>query len=441
MASSVNRRTFLKRTATLGSMALTGRFLTRPASAQSPPRHNANEEIRVAVVGFNGQGRAHIRAHARAANVRVVALCDTDERIYDKGLKTAAEHDPNAPAPRTEFDVRRVIDAKDIDCLSIAVPNHWHSLASIWACQAGKDVYVEKPCSHNIFEGRKLVEAAAKYKRVVQHGTQNRAQPTVIEAMNLLREGVIGDVYMARALCYKRRDSIGMEPDGPVPEGVHYDLWLGPAPQRPFNPNRFHYNWHWQWDYGNGDIGNQGVHQMDIAQWGLDKDDTLPVKAGSMGGRYTYADQGVTPNTQVATLQYADGTMLVFEVRGRATNDEWGVGVGNLFYGSKGYMAIRGRSFETVVDGQPGPSGKDDRDNTIFTNFHDVVRSRKVEDLRAPVCNGHNSAALCHLANIAYRLGRTVQFDPNAEQFVSDAQADAMLTRDYRAPFVVPAQV
>ena len=442
MASSVNRRTFLKRTATLGTMALTGGLLTRSASAASAaPRRGANEEIRVAVVGIRGQGRAHIRAHARAENVRVAALCDIDERLYANGIQNAAEHDPNAPAPRTVYDVRRLLDADDIDCLSIVSPNHWHALSAIWACQAGKDVFVEKPCSHNIFEGRKLVEAAAKYNRVVQHGTQNRSQPTVMEAMKLLQEGVIGEVYMARALCFKRRDSIGIEQDGQVPEGVHYDLWLGPAPQRPFNPNRFHYDWHWHWDYGNGDIGNQGVHQMDIAQWGLGKDFVLPVKTSSMGGRFTYEDQGITPNTQIATFQYDDGKMLVFEVRGRATHDEWGVGVGNLFYGSKGYMAIRGRSYETVVDGEPGPSSTGNQPHTIFTNFHDVVRSRKVEDLESPILEGHNSSALCHLANLAYRLDRTLRFDPTAERFVNDNEANTMLTRDYRAPYVVPAQV
>jgi len=445
MNASVDRRTFLKRTAVAGTWAVTGGLLagkSRHALGALPPaRRGPNEEIRVAVVGFHGRGMAHIRAHAKAPNVRVVTLCDVDERLFGKGLKMAADSDPEAPQPKTEFDVRRVIDDKDIDCLSIATPNHWHSLAAIWACQAGKDVYVEKPCSHNVFEGRQLVEAAIKYKRVVQHGTQNRARPMFIQAMQLLREGVIGELYMARALCYKRRDSIGTLPDAPVPEGVHYDLWLGPALVRPFNPNRFHYNWHWNWDYGNGDIGNQGVHQMDMALWGLGKDRTLPVKVSSMGGRYTYVDQGQTPNTQIATFQYKDGTMLVFEVRGRATNDEWGVRIGNLYYGSKGYMAVRANSFETVVDGKPGPSGKDDGINEIFTNFHEVVRSRKMEDLKAPIIVGHHAAAHCHLANISYRLGRSLRFDPARERFGGDDQADAMLTRAYRKPFVVPEQV
>jgi predicted dehydrogenase len=286
------------------------------------------------------------------------------------------------------------------------------------------------------------VEAAAKYNRVAQVGTQNRANPIFHEAFKLLKEGVIGDLYMSRALCYKRRDSIGEKPDEPqAPKGVHYDLWLGPAPVRPFNENRFHYNWHWNWDYGNGDIGNQGVHQMDVALWLFGKDGMLPAKVSSMGGRYTYKDQGETPNTQVATMQFDDGKMMVFEVRGRFTNNENDIGVGNLFYGSKGYMAINTRGYETVVDGKPGPSLKGKEDHTIFTNFHDVCRSRKIEDLKAPVSKGHYSAACCHLANIAFRLGRTLEFDPKTEKFIGDAGANNMLTRKYRAPFVVPEEV
>ncbi|NLX23936.1 MAG: Gfo/Idh/MocA family oxidoreductase [Phycisphaerae bacterium] len=433
MTKKMNRRKFIQQSAALGVLAVAG----RSPIALGAPRRGANEELRVACLGIRGQGGGHIHSHAHAKNVRVVTLCDIDERLFGQRIKMVT--DAGAPAPKTEWDFRRVLDDKDVDCVSIATPNHWHALATIWACQAGKDVYVEKPCSHNIFEGRKAVEAAARYKRIVQHGTQARSIRCVREAIRLLHEGIIGDIYMARACCFKRRDSIGIKPDSPVPAGVHYNNWLGPAPERAFNENRFHYEWHWHWDYGNGDIGNQGVHQMDIAMWGLGKDHELPVKVSSMGGRYTYEDQGQTPNTQIATCQYADGKMLVFEVRGRQTNDEWGVGVGNLFYGSKGYMAIRGTGgpFETVIDGQPGPKGEGGA-NEAFTNFHAAVRSGKASDLNAPIEVGHYSAAHCHLANIAYRVGRTLSFDPQAERFVSDPEADALLTRDYRAPFVVP---
>jgi len=440
MKSSMNRRSFLKKSAALGAIAVAGCATTgqekRLPVTVTTPRRGPNEELRIACIGFNGRGKAHLQAHSKGPNTRVVTICDIDERLFDGAIKMVT--DQNLPAPKTEVDMHRVFEDKDVDAVSFATPNFWHSLGAIWACQAGKDVYVEKPCSHNISEGRKLVETAAKYKRAVQVGTQNRANPIFHQAFKALQEGVIGEVYMSRALCYKGRGSIGIKEDEPCPAGVHYDLWLGPAPVRPFNPNRFHYEWHWNWEYGNGDIGNQGVHQMDVAVWLFGKDKTLPIRVGSMGGRYTYKDQGETPNTQVATFQYEDGKMLVFEVRGRSTNDEMGIHVGNLFYGSKGYMALRTNGYETVVDGKPGPSLKSKEQSTIFKNFHDVCRSRKIEDLAAPVEVGHYSAACCHLANISYRLGRTLEFDPKTEKFPSDAGANNMLTRNYRSPFVVP---
>jgi predicted dehydrogenase len=436
----MNRREFLAQSAAVGAAALAGRSAgaqeTRPSDAQ-PPRKGPNEEIRVACVGLGGMGRHHIRIHASAPNVRVVTLCDIDENLLPERVEYAQQ--TAGSTPKTEYDIRRVLDDKDVDCISAATPNHWHALVTVWACQAGKDVYVQKPASHNVFEGRRMVDAARKYGRVVQVGLQNRSSPGVREAMRMLREGVIGDVYMARALCYNQRESIGVKPDAPAaPAGVHYDLWLGPAPVRPFNPNRFHYNWHWHWDYGNGDIGNQGVHQMDIARWGLNK--KLPVRVHSMGGRYAYHDQGETPNTQVSTFQYPDGTLLVFEVRNLDTHKEWEVDVGNLFYGSKGYMAIRGDTYEVVLNDKPGPKGgRGDADH--FQNFHDVVRSRRLSDLNCDVEEGHYSAALCHLANISYRLGRSLDFDPEKEEFPSDQEANTLLTRAYRKPFVVPERV
>ena len=279
----MNRRQFLSS----ATMAATAAMAARADNARLPvrattPRRGPNEEIRVACVGINGQGKWHVVVNAKSKNVRVVTLCDVDENQFAEKVKIVEE--AGQPAPRTEFDIRRMLDDKNVDAIFVATPNHWHALATIWACQAGKDVYVEKPCSHNIVEGRRIIEAARKYNRIVQHGTQARSAASVREAIRLLHDGVIGDVYMARALCYKGRDSIGTQPDqDKPPAGVHYDIWLGPAPVRAFNPNRFHYNWHWNWDYGNGDIGNQGVHQMDIARWGLNR--TLPVRVSSMGGR------------------------------------------------------------------------------------------------------------------------------------------------------------
>jgi predicted dehydrogenase len=308
---------------------------------------------------------------------------------------------------------------------------------AIWACQSGKDVYVEKPCSHNVFEGRQLVEAAKKYKRIVQHGTQIRSSTAIREAVQLLRDGVIGDVYMARALCYKWRNSIGKTPDGDAPRGVHYDIWLGPAPKRSFSRNRFHYNWHWHWDYGNGDIGNQGVHQMDVARWGLGVG--LPASVACMGGHFMFDDDQETPNTQVATFRYpSENKLLVFEVRHWMTNDENGVGVGNIFYGSEGYMVIPNYSrYQTFLgrNREPGPSGESGGDH--YRNFIDVVRSRDASALNAPIEEGHLSSALCHLANASYRVGRSFEFDAATERS-SDDDVNRLLAREYREPFVVP---
>ncbi|MHC4441179.1 MAG: Gfo/Idh/MocA family protein [Planctomycetota bacterium] len=458
----INRRGFLKKSAAAGTLALAGGATSkthRLPLAVTTPRRGANEELRVAVVGFRGMGGGHIGAHTRPPKVRVVTLCDIDENLFEGKAKFVEEK--SGRRPKTETDVRRVIDDQDVDCVSTATPNHWHALITVWACQAGKDVYVQKPCSHNIFEGRQMVEAAKKYKRIVQVGTQSRSSSALLEATKLLREGLLGEIYMSRGLCFKRRGSIGMCADG-IGSGkehqyilhgkkgtnydqnymnkVQYDLWIGPAQKQPFNYNRFHYNWHWNWDFGNGDIGNQGVHEMDIAQWALGKDHNLPVEAHSMGGRYTYQDQGQTPNTQVSTFKYADGKMLVFEVRGRQTNKEEGARVGNLIYGSKGYMVIHGySSFKTFIDGKPGPSRKGGGDH--FENFHRAVRKGDPSVLNAPIEFGHRSAALCHMANISYRLGRSLKFDPQTETFTNDSEANRMMTRNYRKPFVVPQKV
>jgi predicted dehydrogenase len=331
------------------------------------------------------------------------------------------------------------MDDKDIDVISIATPNHWHALAAVWACQAGKDVYVEKPVSHNVSEGRKIVDAARKYNRIVQAGTQSRSSSGVRDAMEFLRSGKLGPIHLSRGLCFKPRGSIGRKPDGPVPPGVDYNIWLGPAPERPFNPNRFHYEWHWNWDYGNGDIGNQGIHQMDLARWGLGKDG-LPTLVESCGGRFGYSDDGQTPNTQVATYRY-DDAMLTFEVRGLPTNDEKGIKIGNLYYGPEGYLALHGDRWATFFGHkeEPGPSGRGGGDH--FANFVEAVRARDPRRLRADIEEGHLSTALCHLGNIAYRLGRAVTFDPKTETFGDDSEANALLTREYRSPFTMPDRV
>jgi predicted dehydrogenase len=426
--TEVNRRTFLA-SAGAGAVALA---VHRPARAAS-----ANQQLRVGVVGIRGRGGDHIEGFCGHKESTVVALCDVDSRLFDRRVKQVEEK--TGKAPQVFQDIRKLLDDKSIDAISVATPNHWHALATIWACQAGKDVYVEKPVCHNIFEGRKMIEAARKYGRVVQAGTQSRSSSGVKAAIAFLRSGQLGKIYMARGLCYKPRGSIGHKPDGPVPDGVDYDLWLGPAPKRPFNPNRFHYEWHWNWAYGNGDIGNQGIHQMDVARWGLGKE-TLPTIVESQGGRYGYSDDGETPNTQIATFHY-DDCLLTFEVRGLPTNPDKNVKIGNLFYGSEGYMVLNGGHWATFFGHkeEPGPSGQGGGDH--YANFIEAVQSRKPELLNAEILEGYLSSALCHLANISYRLGRSIVFDPKTETFGSDQEANQLLTREYRKPFVVPERV
>ena len=425
--TGVNRRTFLA-SAGSGAAALA---LGSGARASGP-----NDQIRVAVIGIRSRGQSHIDAYAKTNDTQIVALCDIDSRLFGASAKKV--EDRAGKAPELVTDLRRIMDNKDIDVVTIATPNHWHALAAVWAVQAGKHVYVEKPVSHNVSEGRKIADAAKKYGKLVEAGTQNRSSAGVTEAVDFLRSGKLGKVYLAKGLCYKPRGSIGTKADAPVPEGVDYNIWQGPAAEKPFNPNRFHYEWHWNWDYGNGDIGNQGIHQMDVARWGLGVG--LPNKIVSTGGRYGYKDDGETPNTQITAFQY-DDAMLEFEVRGLPTNAEQGVKVGNLFYGTEGVLVINGDNWTTYMghNNEPGPSGKGGGDH--FGNFIKALRSGKKEDLTAEVTEGHLSSALCHLGNISYRLGRALKFDPATETFGDDKEANAYLTREYRSPFSMPEKV
>ncbi|HZT38905.1 MAG TPA: Gfo/Idh/MocA family oxidoreductase [Bryobacteraceae bacterium] len=434
----MNRRYFL-----LGSMAAAG--ASRSGALASP-----NDTVRVACIGVHGQGRTHISRYAEMRNVEIAALCDVDESVLNSRLDMVEKLGKKRPAGFT--DVRKLLEDKSIDAISIATPNHHHTLQTIWACQAGKDVYVEKPCSHDMFEARQIVAAAKKYNRVVQHGTNCRSN-IAREAVQKMREGLIGDIYMARGLCFKWRDTIGRATPEPVPAGVHYDLWLGPAPEHAFTKNRFHYNWHWFWDYGNGDIGNQGIHQLDAARWGLGV--TYPTRVSAIGGHFMFDDDQETPNTMTAEFEFDEGgkkKMLVFEVRHWITNHEAGIGeggrspntVGAIFYGSKGYLALwdedHGR-YESYLGKEqaPGPSGQDKGNN--WANFIAAVRSRKHEDLNAPIEEGAISTTLVHLANISYRLGRSLKFDAASYSCPGDEEANAMFRRTCRAPFVVPEKV
>jgi predicted dehydrogenase len=407
-----------------------------------------NDTIRVACVGVRGRGRNHMNAYNRMANVEIAAICDVDESVLNAAV--AAVEKAKGKRPMAFTDLRKLLEDKSIDAVSIATPNHQHTLQTIWACQAGKDVYVEKPCSHDMFEARQIVAAAQKYNRIVAHGTQQRSGVgrAVVEQ---LRAGLIGDVYMARGMCYKRRDTIGRKPEAPVPAGVHYDLWLGPAPEHGFTQNRFHYNWHWFWDYGNGDLGNQGVHQVDMARWGLGV--TYPTKVSAVGGHFMFDDDQETPNTLSASFEFDESgkkKMMTFEVRHWITNHEAGIeepnpeNVGVIFYGSKGYMAVWSEDsgkYQTWLgrEQKPGPSGADLGNN--WANFIEVMRSRKQAELFAPIDEGATSTTLVHLANISYRLGRGLNFDPVSYSCKGDAEANRMFRREYRKPFVVPEKV
>ncbi|MFN3486827.1 MAG: Gfo/Idh/MocA family protein, partial [Planctomycetota bacterium] len=317
------------------------------ASAAGPSRPvGANEILRVAVVGVKGRGLAHVSAFAKMKDAQVAAIVDIDENVIDQAMKIAERAGGRKPA--FYQDIRKMLEDKTIDAVSIATTNHTHALFSIWSLQAGKHVYVEKPVSHNVWEGRKIVEAARKYNKICQTGTQCRSSAGLRRAIQFLQEGKLGKIKIARGLCYKRRGSIGKKPDGPVPPGVNYDLWLGPAPERPFNPNRFHYNWHWFWDYGNGDLGNQGIHQMDIARWGLGKN-ALANKVISVGGRFGYEDDGETPNTQLCLYDYGDAQIL-FEVRGLETEAYRGAKIGVVFHCENGYLVNPTYTSATAFD-------------------------------------------------------------------------------------------
>ncbi len=401
---------------------------------------SANDKIRVAVLGVNGRGKDHIRGIMSQPDAEIVALCDPDNKV--SGERAAQFEKTYGKKVDTIQDLRKVFERKDIDAVTIATPNHWHALAAIWACQAGKDVYVEKPAAHNVWEGRKLVEAAHKYNRIVQHGVQLRSSEALQEAVAHLRKGVIGNVYMSRGLVFRWRPSIGKKGPSDAPAHLDYNIWTGPAQMEPFSQRIVHYNWHWTWNYGNGDVGNQGIHETDMCMWGLGVD-TLPSKITSMGGKFLFDDDKQTPEVQTSLYSYPEQKKLIqFEVRHWCTNDEAGAGVGNLFYGSDGFMVVKGYdTYETYLGPkkEKGPSRKAGGDH--FANWIKAIRSRNPKDQNGPVESGHLSSALAHLGNISYRLGRQLNFDPVKEKFHGDAEANAMLKRNYRAPFVVPEKV
>lgn len=494
MKKKLSRRKFIKK----GSTGLAGAALLTSTSALSYSRIlGANDRLQMAVIGIRGRGGSHIHNFGKMKNIHLKYLVDIDENLFKRRLDEVEAF--GGYRPEAVWDMRRVFDDQEINAVSVAAPNHWHALSTIWGAQAGKHVYVEKPSCHNVFEGQKMIEAANKYNVLVQVGFQNRSITNTQRAIKFIRDGKLGEVYMTRGLCFKPRADIGKYPDGPMKAGekfrmnlesshyeppyteaylkkVHYDMWLGPAPERPFNRNRFHYNWHWHWDYGNGDTGNQGPHQFDVARWALGKEE-LPVRVNSMGGYYGYNSAQETPNTQTSLFEYADGKILEFGTRGIFTNPEGvllpdinitgdgrisansdtrPIKIGTIILGTEGWMQIdAGGNWQTFFGrkNEPGlTSGeKDDSYDAsnltgsggegIFDNFISSIRNNDRSALSCPIEIGHKSSVLPLIANIAYRLGRELKIDGKAESFVRDKEANEMLSRDYRKGYVVPKVV
>jgi predicted dehydrogenase len=463
------RRKFLAQSSVFASFAISG-------TKSSGKIIGANERVNVAVCGIKGRGASHIGGHGRQKNVTISHLVDPDSRLFEGRKKFVQSKFKNTP--ECVQDVRKVLDNKEVDVISIATPNHWHSLMSIWACQAEKDVYVEKPLSHNLFEGRKLVEAAKKYNRIVQHGTQNRSLRKWSDLAKEVASGKNGKLEVALGTCHKRRGSIGFKDTKSPPNELDFDVWTGPAAKEDFHDNLVHYNWHWFWNYGNGDIGNQGVHQMDIARWMI-PGAVWPKSVICFGGRFGYKDQAETANTQLAIFDYGE-SLLVFDVRGLSGKSN--MGISNHVYFDK-----NAKQKNTASHGLKGikdplaDRGKVD----IFENFIQAVRNRKEEHLDAHVYEGHVSSGLCHLANVSYRLGekssfnkknksfgsnkkgyeyfermqehlkenglnlketdyivgRNLEFDAKTETIKGDDEANALLSRNYRSPYIVPDKV
>lgn len=483
---NLSRRRFLR-----NSLLTAAALKSWPLIAQSNTNARvlgANGDIRYAVVGFNGRGGEHINALGKIPGTRLVALCDVDTAVLEKEL---AKVTANGAQVQSYTDIRKLLENKDIDAVTFAVPNHWHALGSIWAVQAGKDVYVEKPVSHNVWEGRKILEAARKYNRIVQTGTQCRSSVGLQEAIAWLQAGNLGKIIRARGLCYKHRPSIGLAGGPqPVPATVDYDLWCGPAPKHPLMRKRLHYDWHWVWETGNGDVGNQGIHQMDIARWVLGEKEVSP-QIISVGGRLGYEDDGTTPNTQIIFHGYK-AAPLIFEVRGltqsvssKTMDNYHGAEIGVVVDCEGGSMVIPSYTKAIIYD----KAGKEiktyEAGGNHFENFFQAIRSRKHTDLRADISEGHISSALCHTGNISYRLGKTMQpeelrdavknnselaeslgrmeehlavndvdlkktplslganlkMNPATERFIGNPEADTLLTREYRSGFAVPEKV
>jgi len=426
--AGIDRRTFL---GAAGALAVAGRA--------ARAKDSANDRVRVAVIGSGGRGVELAGEFTRAKGAEVVAVCDVDGAHLGRPVKAVEK--AGGKAPRVEKDFRRLLDDKSIDAVVNATPNHWHALVAVMACQAGKDVYTEKPASHNVVEGRRMVEAARKYKRVVQMGTQRRSMTHVKDAVAYVHSGDLGSVGMARAWMTKKREPIGFGKPGPVPPGVDYAMWQGPAPDRPFMSNHFHYNWHWFWNWGNGELGNNGIHGLDVARWGLGVD--APLTVASSGGKFVFDDDQEVPDTQVVCWEFPR-SCLVWENRMWSPRGLEKVGFGIAFFGNKGTLVVDESGWHVEDPDGKTPEkpvgGKATNGLAAHVgNFLECVQTR--EKPNADIETGHLSTRLCHLGNIAHRVGRKLTFDPARESFKDAPDADKLLSREYSSRFEMPSQV
>jgi predicted dehydrogenase len=419
------RRDFLRNTtaaATSAALALGGERL-RAAGA--------NERIVVGLIGCGGRGVGVARSFAAQKDAAVAWVCEPDRQRLARAKEALA-------APHADTDLRKVLDDRAVDAVVIATPDHWHAPATVLACAAGKHVYVEKPCSHNIREGRAMIDAARKHKRVVQVGTQSRSGEIMREAVGMLRDGAIGEVLVAKATNSQLRANIGRAKPSQPPAHLDYDLWVGPAPFVPYQANRLHYAWHWWYNFGTGDIGNDGVHQLDIARWGLGVDDRHPAAAAGCGAKLFFDDDQEFPDTYYVTYAYPPAgrekrsRLLIYEQRIWSPYGQDGFENGNVFYGTGGMMClghgacrIYGKGNKLIQE-KRGGVGTD----AHVRDFLDAIKGGKRPG--ADIEIGHRSAALAHLGNIVARLGRGVTFDPAAERIVNDPEADKLTRRTYR---------
>ena len=414
-------------------------FVAATAAAAVARKASAQDRVQIGIIGVGGRGRGLTGSFLRFPDVNVAWICDADQASIERAQKVIQE--AGAAQPKTTNDMRRLFDDPSINAVVVATPDHWHAPATILACDAGKDVYVEKPCSHNIREGRLMIDAARRNGRIVQMGVQRRSMPTLQQAMEQIRDGRIGKVHAAKAWNCQMRENIGRKADQAVPEGVDYETWLGPAPWIPFNPNRFHYNWHWHWHFGTGDAGNDGVHHMDLARWALGV--SFPEAVGGHAKKYYFDDDQQTPDTMTIAFDHGDKT-LIWEMRiWNPYGIEGGIDNGMAVYGDQGAM-IFGRwgareGVKTLdakgVEVEHREVAREE-DALHMRNFLDCVKSRNLPN--CDIGEGHLSTLHAHLANIVARVNRTLRFDAETETILDDDQANLYVSRKYRTHWATP---